>query len=178
MTELNLQTALLYILTFSYLTCYRGTLKTATIWGAFEFGTRTKKPRLKISLSLLLLVLVPIGIYSFESALITVLPLEIYNRPDNALLLITQISLVCIIILLLSLFPLATKHLWCVIAQCVEKKHPDAGWFNSNFDQTELEDPVYSWQVIVLNGLIPIALSFAIIKSYEMPNFFGSEHFF
>ena len=34
MPELNpLQTASLLILTLSYLTCYRGTLKTATIWG-------------------------------------------------------------------------------------------------------------------------------------------------
>jgi len=177
MTELNpLQTASLTILTFSYLTCYRGTLKTATIWGAFEFGNKTGK--WKFPLALILLVFVPIAIYSLEFKIIPLLPLKIFNHSDNSLLMIAQICLVCIIILLLSLFPLATKHLWCFIAQCIEKKQPDAGWIHTKFDRKELPRPVYSWQVIVLNGLIPIALSLAIIKFCGMPKFSGSELFF
>ena len=177
MTELNpLQTASLLILTLSYLTCYKGTLKTATIWGAFEFGNKTGK--WKFPFSLFLLAFVPILIYSLALKIVPLLPPKIFNHSDNPLLIIAQIFLVCIIILLLSLFPLATKHLWCVIAQCVEKKYPDAGWFNSNFNKKELEYPVYSLQVIVLNGLIPIALSLTIIKVCGMPKFSVSELFF
>jgi len=172
MTDLNpLQTASLFILTVSYFTCYRGTLKSVTIWGAFEFGNQTGK--WKFPLSLILLVFVPIVIYALELEIVTVLALKIFNHSDNSLLIIAQISLVCIIILLLSLFPLATKHLWCLIAQCVEKKQWGVGWFNSEFNRTKLRPPIYSWQVIVLNGLIPFALSLTIIRFCGMPKFSG-----
>ena len=120
----------------------------------------------------------PIVIYSLGFQIVPLLPLKIFTHSDKALLTIAQISLVCVIVLLLSLFPLATKHLWCFIAQCVENKRPDAGWINTKFDRTKLPLPVYSWQVIVLNGLIPIALSFAIIRYCGMLTFSGSEVFF
>jgi len=177
MTELNpLQAASLLILTFTYLTCYRGTLKMATIWGAFEFGNKTGK--WKFPVALLFLVFVPILIYSLELRIVPLLPQEIFRSSISPLLIIAQIFLICIIILLISLFPLAMKHLWCVIAQSVEMKQPDAGWIHTNFNRTKLPHPIYSAQVIVLNGLIPIAISFVIIKFCGMPKFFGSELFF
>jgi len=161
MSELNvLQDASFYVFTAFYFSFLKSTLKTAALWGAFELGRDTKKPFWKGICSLGLLIFIPIFIYCLISRITIMISVKQGSISNSiTFVAIIKITFLCF---MMGLFPLATKHLWCVIAKTVEKKFKStAGWFNSSIILKELPKDFYSFQVIVL-----VIMAFSLVIYY------------
>lgn len=180
MDELNVQHLLLVVFTTIYLISFRESVKRTALWGSFEFG-KTGFFHRKILCSAIVLILIPLSGYFFFSRIVFSLPqsnLTGFSTP------IVQIPIMTTIILLLGLFPRATKHFWSYVAkrkteQGTNKGEPGYGWLNdaivlnAPYDQNDpntLPHKWYSIQTIIILGVFPLSvlLIMAIAREISM----------
>lgn len=159
MDELSVQHLSLFVLTIIYMFSFRESVKSTALWGAFEFG-KTGFFHRKILCSAIVLILFPLSMYFFFSRIAFILPQSNLMR---FLAPVVRILIMSIIILLLGLFPRATKHFWSYIArtkaeQGTNKDEPGYGWFNSAIDMSALPHKWYSVQVIIIMGILPLSI--------------------
>ena len=97
--------------------------------------------------------------YFFFSGIAIALPLDLsgFSTP------LVQIIIMTFVILLLGLFPRATKHLWSFIARKriergTSKGEPGYGWLNSAINVNSMPHKLYSIQTIILLGVFPLII--------------------
>lgn len=144
-----------------YLFSFREATKLAAEWGAFQFKNNQLFWKKFVLCSLPLLVLTPLVMYLPLSKVVAGLTI---TSSAGALRLIWDLIGVAAAIVLLGLFPRATKHVWSLVARRIMTKvtgegGPGEGWLNPNkLLEKDLPDPRYSWQVVVVLGMFPLVI--------------------
>ena len=158
MDALNIQYLSLFVFSAIYVFSFRESVKRSALWGAFEFG-KTRFFHKKILCSSIALVLFPLCMYFFFSRIALALPLKLagFSSP------IVQIAIITTVILLLGLFPRATKHFWISIARRKKEKVTTEGesdyvWLNTAINADVLPHKLYSVQTIILLGIFPLSI--------------------
>ncbi len=156
--EPNYQNILVYFFTVVYALSFRASTQRAALWGAFEFYRGGLILSKIMPYSAPILILIPVFSYLPLLWLATNLP---YTK-DLWLSKEINLAVSLSICLFLGLFPYSTKHLWGLIADSKFQKgsdegKPGDGWVNKERQLAGMPDNrLYSFQVIILLGIIPI----------------------
>ena len=155
----KIREVILLVFTAVYLFSFRDAIKVAASLGAFELKKRSLILK-KFTYSILLIVFAPLAMYYFFSRSIADLINQGSNGPN-----MTSIFLPIGLTILYGLFPIATKHVWNLVARKKLAKgrgegEPGEGWINSSIERLDdyLPHIYYSWQASLVIGLVPVLI--------------------
>jgi len=138
-----------------YFFSFREATRAAVRWNAFAAPKRTILLLWKVVVySLPLLLIVPIVFYIFAAAYVV----ELRIHPQSYLAAGWDLLRLGLSIVLLGLFPRATKHVWLEIARWKDRVGEE--WLPrvSTGEEVELPNRLYSWQVVAVLGVLPILM--------------------
>lgn len=146
----------------AFVVIYMFSLRESTIlaaaWGAFQFKDKRLFWRKFVGCSIPILVILPWVTYILFSKVVAWLTT---NSSAGSWGLLGHLSKATAAIVLFGLFPKAAKHGWSLIARWVtnQRKEESTDWLNVNkVLEKDLPHPWYSWQVIVVLGVLPFGI--------------------
>jgi hypothetical protein len=144
-----------------YFFSFRQAIQATTEWGAFVSKHNRILWNKCIRYSVPLLLVVPLITYIPFSRVVAELRI---TSSSGVWHLLGGLIRVTAALVLLGLFPRATKHIWILIARRMTRQgtaegQPGEGWLNPNkvLDR-DLPDPWYSWQVVFCLGMLPLLI--------------------